>query len=155
LLLAFNIFIVFSVLTLSDFRVIICSSLRKRSFEFMTLTKMQTGEIDGSMRIGIWPPERKSALEGASLLYDVPLEKEGVMIDREPESGEPYTEIDCGKLQEVLDEERLVLDCRNLAETIKRVFEDDGSEVEFNPVPQQLEAGQLLFGGVQPVPEEA
>lgn len=121
----------------------------------MSLAKMQIGEIDGSMRIGIWPPERKSTLLEADSLSDVPLEVDGVMIDREPETGEPYAEIDCGRLQEEFDRDRRVLDCRGLADIIKQALEENGSKVKFNPVPQNLEAGQLLFGGVQPVSEEA
>lgn len=122
----------------------------------MSLMHMRTGEIDGSLRIGIMPPlseEQRTAL-GKSRRFERLLADKDVFIDREPEDGYAYTEIDCEVLKKRVEKKRLVLNPEGLVARIRDVLVEEGSAVSLDLIPKKVAEGGLLFGGTRDVPAE-
>lgn len=104
---------------------------------------------EGVAYIDIEPPLTEAQHRDIRLVpafYDLrKADTDSAFRDRTPDSGEPFTEINCDRLRKMVREMGLILDENNFAGQIVEVLERHGSTVELvTGVPLELRSHKFL-----------
>ncbi len=114
-------------------------------------TKMQLVSDGRSVRIDIEPQlnEKREGWirEEAPVFREVPATRSVLFRQREPSSGNPFTEINCADIHVGVEEIGLKLDEVNFAREMAEVLEAHGETVLFDPVIKPMEQSGYLFLG--------
>lgn len=109
--------------------------------------KMQLVSDGTSVRIDIEPPldrDRKELVRDASSLRELP-EVNPPFHDLNPDSGSPFTEINCAEIRTGAEYRGLKLDEVNFAREIRGILEKHGDTVELDTVIKPVEQSGHLF----------